>query len=97
MIWANSGLSAARRLTAVPAVCEMVLDTLSAHKYLHADPVDHHRRIQLHSDHRGSTGCYSNQRSSVDAHGQTGFAGDLLLGIMGSAAGRISLLFFNSG
>ena len=97
MIWANSGLSAARRLTAVPAVCEMVLDTLSAHKYLHADPVDHHRRIQLHSDHRGSTGCYSNQRSSVDAHGQTGSAGDLLLGIMGSAAGRISLLFFNSG
>jgi len=33
----------------------------------------------------------------VDARGQTGSAGDLLLGIMGSVAGRIPLLFFNSG
>ena len=82
-------------MTAVVVV--EVLDKLSAHKYLHADPVDHHWRIQLHCDHRGSTGCYSNQRSSVDAHGQTGFAGDLLLGKLCSAAGRISLLFFNAG
>ena len=80
-----------------PAVLEMVLGTLSAHKYLHADTVDHYWRIQHHCDHTGSSRCDQDLRSSVDAHGQTGSAGDLLLGIMGCAAGRISLLFFNSG
>ena len=80
-----------------PAVLEMVLDTLSAHKYLHADTVDHHRRIQHHCDHSGSSRSNQDLRSSVDAHGQTGSAGDLLLGKLGSVAGCISLLLFNSG
>ena len=97
MIWANSGLSPARRSITVPAVCEMVLDTLSAHKYLHAyrDFLADCEQTVYRKDHRSSW-HYRNTRAGMDG-GSTGSTGSQLLVSLECAAGRISLLFFNPG
>ena len=91
-IWANKILRPARRLTAVPAVCGKVLDTLSAHKYLDAyrDFLEDCEHAIYRKDH-GSSWHYRNTRFGMDS-GSSGSTGNQLLGKLGSVAGCISLL-----
>ena len=66
-------------------------------QYGDVDSAYYHRRIQRHCDHTGTVWCDIDTRFGVDASGPTRPVGNMLLGIVGSVTGCVSLLFFNSG
>jgi len=65
-------------------------------QYINVDFTYNHRRIQFNRDYTGTVRCDTDKRFGLDAEGQNGFVGNILLGIVGSATRSISLLFFNS-
>ena len=66
-------------------------------RYSNVDIAYYHRRIQRHCDHTGPARRDTDTRFGMDASGQTGPVGNMLLGIMGSVTRCVPLLFFNSG
>jgi len=65
-------------------------------QYSNVDFAYYHRGIQRHGDHTRTVRRDTDTGFGVDASGQTGFVGNMLLGIMGSSPGSLPLLFFNS-